>query len=243
MRQEKLTVATNEKVAESAYLMRLSGNCRGIEGAGQFIDIKLDRYFLRRPISIYDFGDDFVYILYKTVGGGTFAMSNLKPGEVLDVLLPLGNGFDLNKRGEKTLLVGGGIGMPPMYLAAKGLRSMGVTPQVVIGFNSDADVLPMDRFQALGIEPVITTVDGSYGIKGFVTDAMKDMVYDYVYCCGPSPMLKAVFAQAPDGQFSFEERMGCGFGACMGCSIETKDGYKRVCADGPVFFKDQIIIG
>jgi dihydroorotate dehydrogenase electron transfer subunit len=241
MRQEKLKVTANEKILHDVYFMRLSGDCSGISRAGRFIDIRIEGFFLRRPISIYDYTDKYVDILYKTVGAGTDALAETPAGAELDVLLPLGNGFDISKRGGKNLLVGGGIGLPPIYSLAKEFVSQGMQPVVIAGFNTSADILPMERFHEIGIDPVIATADGSVGVKGFVTDAMKLEDYDYVFCCGPKPMLKAVYDASPDGQFSFEERMGCGFGACMGCSIETKHGPKRVCADGPVFFRDDII--
>ena len=174
------------------------------------------------------------------VGEGTKALAEMQRGEFLDVLMPLGNGFDTTKGGKQPLLVGGGIGVPPLYGLAENLVDRGIIPQVVTGFNGRDDIILTKEFQVLGIEPVITTVDGSAGIKGFVTDAMQAMTFDYVYTCGPEPMLKAVYDAAPDGQFSFEARMACGFGACMGCTCETKYGYKRICKDGPVLYKEEI---
>ncbi|WP_462378451.1 dihydroorotate dehydrogenase electron transfer subunit, partial [Emergencia timonensis] len=191
-------------------------------------------------ISIYSFGPDFLTIIFKVVGEGTKALAEMQRGEFLDVLMPLGNGFDTTKGGKQPLLVGGGIGVPPLYGLAENLVDRGIIPQVVTGFNGKDDIILTKEFQVLGIEPVITTVDGSAGIKGFVTDAMRDMTFDYVYTCGPEPMLKAVYDAAPDGQFSFEARMACGFGACMGCTCETKYGYKRICKDGPVLYKEEI---
>lgn len=241
MDRQILTIEENTQVTRDTWFMKLSGNCSGISAPGQFINIRLDGFFLRRPISIYDHGETWVSILYKLLGRGTKSMSQMTPGQTLDVLLPLGNGFDVSLCTENTLLAAGGIGMPPMYGIAKELKEKGITPQLTLGFNTKEDILPLQPFEDLGIHPVIATADGSFGIKGFVTDAMKTMNYDYVCTCGPEPMLKAVYEQMPDGQLSFEERMGCGFGACMGCSCKTKYGSKRICTDGPILMKDEVI--
>ena len=260
MKDQKLTVRFNNRISGGVFHMSLLGDCSEIEKPGQFIDILVDDYFLRRPISIFDHDDGHVEILYRVVGGGTDALSAKVPGDTLDVLLPLGNGFDVDKRGKRVLLVAGGIGMPPIYEMAKLLsgdagsgRSDDPDPdsfRVLLGFRSSDDIFGLDSFRALGIEPVVATEDGSCGVRGLVTDVMEmmkagtdevDFDYDYVFCCGPEPMLKAVYDHSPDGQFSFEERMGCGFGACMGCSCETKYGYKRICRDGPVLTRDEII--
>ena len=183
-----------------------------------------------------------ITILYKTVGGGTLQMSRMTPGQTLDVLTGLGNGFDLSCSGEAPLLVGGGVGIPPMYLLCKNLLSAGKKPAVILGFNTKEEVFFEEEFKALGVETTVTTVDGSYGVKGFVTDAMKQRRYSYFYTCGPMPMFRAIEACAvTSGQFSFEERMGCGFGACMGCSCRTKYGSKRICKDGPVLTREEII--
>lgn len=236
-----LTIDEHYEIAEDAWFMKLRGRCGDIEKPGQFINIKLQSRFLRRPISIFDHGASWVSIIYKALGSGTREMTQMNPGDTLDVLLPLGNGFDVEKCTEHTVLVGGGIGMPPMHGVAKELVRRGIKPSVVLGFNSKREVLPTKSFEKLGIKPIITTVDGSAGKKGLVTDAMEELRYDYVCACGPEPMLKAVYEIIPDGQLSFEERMGCGFGACMGCSCKTKYGYKRICTDGPVLNKEEII--
>ena len=221
--------------------MVLGGDTQYITSPGQFINIQLDGKFLRRPISVCDYSDDTITIIYKVVGEGTEQMKNLAVGEVLDVLTGLGNGYDISKS-TKPLLIGGGVGVPPMYNLAKALINDGQKVSVVLGFNTAKEIFYEQEFKALGCDTYVTTVDGSYGIKGFVTDAMKDIDYDYFYTCGPLPMFKAVYnATETSGQFSFEERMGCGFGACMGCSCKTKYGNKRICKDGPVLVKEEII--
>lgn len=240
MKRQLLKIDHLKKIQCGIYSMTLAGDCSEISAPGQFINIKLDGFYLRRPISIYSYGEDYVTIIFKVVGQGTKALAQKKRGDILDVLMPLGNGFDAKNGGEKPLLVGGGIGVPPLYGLAESLVDSGITPQVIIGFNGKDDIILAEEFKVLGINPVITTVDGSVGIKGFVTDAMKTQDFDYIYTCGPEPMLKAVYDAAPDGQFSFEARMACGFGACMGCTCETKYGYKRICKDGPVLYKEEI---
>ena len=223
------------------YKMVLGGDTRYITAPGQFINIRLEGKFLRRPISVCDYDDKSITIIYKVVGEGTEQLSKLESGEVLDVLTGLGNGYDITKS-TKPLLIGGGVGVPPMYNLAKALLADGQKPTVVLGFNTKSEIFYEDEFKALGCNTLVTTVDGSYGIKGFVTDAMTDLDYDYFYTCGPLPMFKAVYnATSTSGQFSFEERMGCGFGACMGCSCKTKYGNKRICKDGPVLVKEEII--
>ena len=241
MKRQTLKFENIKEIQKGIFAMNLGGDCSEVNAPGQFINIHVNGFYLRRPISIYSYGEDYVTIVFKVVGQGTKALSEMKIGDELDVLLPLGNGFDPTKGGEKALLVGGGIGVPPMYGLAKDFINRGIIPQVIMGFNSADDVILLHQFKRLGIEPIVTTVDGSMGIKGFVTDAMKELDYDYVYTCGPEPMLKAIWDVAPDGQFSFEARMACGFGACMGCTCETKYGYKRICKDGPVLFKEEII--
>ena len=242
MIQEIYTVVSNQRLARDVYEMVLMGDTSAITAPGQFINIKLDGYFLRRPISVCDWDGDTVTILYKVVGGGTFAMSEMAAGRKLDVLAGLGNGFDLSKSGDAPLLVGGGVGTPPMYGLCKRLAAAGKHPLVVLGFASREDVFYEERFRALGADVRIATVDGSYGVRGFVTDAMAGMEYSYFYACGPIPMLRAVSdASASEGELSFEERMGCGFGACMGCSCKTKYGNKRICRDGPVLEKGEVI--
>ncbi len=201
----------------------------------------LDGFFLRRPISVCDWDSRGLTIIYKVVGKGTAAMRAMQPGQELDVLSGLGNGFDVTKCGQRTVVIGGGAGVPPMYGLAKRLLAAGKAPSAVLGFNTESEIFYEDQFRKLGIETVVTTVDGSYGQKGFVTDALPE-TYDYFCACGPLPMLKAVYnASSTSGLLSFEERMGCGFGACMGCSCKTKYGSKRICKDGPVLEKGEII--
>ncbi len=236
------TVKSNGNIAKDIYKMVLEGDTTAITAPGQFINIALDGFYLRRPISVCDFDSDTVTIIYKTVGRGTRYMSTLGSGARLDVLSGLGNGFDVAAGGDKPLLIGGGVGVPPMFRLAKELCAAGRQVSVILGFNTAADVFYADEFRALGAQVHITTADGSVGTKGFVTDAMRGMEYTYTYACGPEPMLRAVYAVAQtSGQYSFEERMGCGFGACMGCSCKTKYGNKRICKDGPVLVKEEII--
>ncbi len=242
MKQDFYTITENKKLTKNVYLMKLSGDTSAITRPGQFINIQLEGRFLRRPISVCDCTEGEITILYKTVGGGTLQMSRMTPGQTLDVLTGLGNGFDLSCSGDAPLLVGGGVGVPPMYLLCKKLLSAGKKPAVILGFNTKDEVFFEEEFKALGVKTTVTTVDGSYGVKGFVTDVMKQRRYSYFYTCGPIPMFRAIEACAvTSGQFSFEERMGCGFGACMGCSCRTKYGSKRICKDGPVLTREEII--
>lgn len=222
--------------------MRLQGDTSAITASGQFVNIKLEGLYLRRPISVCDLNGDVLTIVYKVVGKGTEQMSKMQNGETLDVLTGLGNGYDLSLSGDAPLLLGGGVGVPPMYLLCKQLIAQGKKVSVILGFNTKSEVFYEDEFKALGATVTVCTADGSQGVKGFVTDAMKDMDYSYFYTCGPEPMLKAVFnASKTQGQFSFEERMGCGFGACMGCSCKTIYGNKRICKEGPVLKKEEIL--
>ena len=242
MKQDFYTITENKKLTKNVYLMKLSGDTSAITRPGQFINIQLEGRFLRRPISVCDCTEGEITILYKTVGGGTLQMSRMTPGQTLDVLTGLGNGFDLSCSGDAPLLVGGGVGVPPMYLLCKKLLSAGKKPAVILGFNTKDEVFFEEEFKALGVETTVTTVDGSYGVKGFVTDVMKQRRYSYFYTCGSMPMFRAIEACAvTSGQFSFEDRMGCGFGACMGCSCRTKYGSKRICKDGPVLTREEII--
>ena len=221
--------------------MTLAGDVSAIKNPGEFINIRLDGFYLRRPISVYDLSDDAVTIIYKVVGKGTAAMAEMAVGEQLQVLTGLGNGYDLGASGDRPLLIGGGVGVPPMYLLAKRLLAQGKQVSVILGFNTAEEVFGEEAFKAIGCDVTVTTVDGSRGVKGFVTDALPEE-YSYFYTCGPEPMLKAVYrATTTSGQFSFEERMGCGFGACMGCSCKTVTGYKRICKDGPVLRKEEIL--
>ncbi|MBR5155307.1 MAG: dihydroorotate dehydrogenase electron transfer subunit [Clostridia bacterium] len=223
-------------------LMRLCGDTSDITKPGQFVNLKIDGQFLRRPISVCDYTKDTLTLVYKIVGVGTQIMSEYGVGTKLDILTGLGNGYDTQLSGSSPLLIGGGVGVPPMYNLCKVLIAEGKTPTVVLGFNSKDDVFFEDEFKTLGAKVLVTTADGSYGIKGFVTDAMKDIDYDYFFTCGPEAMFKAIEKTvATSGQYSFEERMGCGFGACMGCSCKTKYGNKRICKDGPVLTREEII--
>ncbi len=241
MKQVLYTVTGNQELAPGVWEMSLAGDTSPITTPGQFINIKLDGFFLRRPISVCDWDSRGLTIIYKVVGKGTAVMSAMQPGQELDVLSGLGNGFDVAKCGQRTVVIGGGAGVPPMYGLAKALLAAGKTPSAVLGFNTESEIFYEDQFRKLGIETVVTTVDGSYGQKGFVTDALPEN-YDYFCACGPLPMLKAVYnASSTSGLLSFEERMGCGFGACMGCSCKTKYGSKRICKDGPVLEKGEII--
>ncbi|MBQ4338531.1 MAG: dihydroorotate dehydrogenase electron transfer subunit [Clostridia bacterium] len=241
--KELLTVVSNEKIAVNTYKMVLSGCTKEITVPGQFINIALDGFYLRRPISVCDWDENTVTIIYKAVGNGTELMATLKAGAQLDTLMGLGNGFDTSKSGNAPLLIGGGAGVPPMYALAKKLISEGKKPVVILGFNTESEVFFAEEFKALGIETYVSTADGSVGTKGFVTDVIAKLEgYTYFYTCGPEPMLKAIYnATEASGQLSFEERMGCGFGACMGCSCKTKYGNKRICKDGPVLEKEEII--
>lgn len=243
MKQSIFTVNQNKCIAPNVYEMILSGDTSDITATGQFVNIKLDGFYLRRPISVCDFADGELKIIYKVVGEGTEYMSKLENGAQLDVLTGLGNGYDMDKSGEAPLLIGGGVGVPPLYALAKRLAAQGKKVKVILGFNTKSEIFYEDEFKALGAEVYVTTADGSYGIKGFVTNAFDAVGgYTHIFTCGPEPMLKAVYnASETSGQFSFEERMGCGFGACMGCSCKTKYGNKRICKDGPVLVKEEII--
>ncbi len=239
-KQNIYKILSNKKIAKDVFEMVLEGDTQYITAPGQFINIQLDGKFLRRPISVCDYDETTVTIIYKVVGEGTEMMSELPAGEMLDVLTGLGNGYDISK-GTKPMLIGGGVGVPPMYNLCKKLIAAGQKPVVILGFNTKDEIFYEDKFKALGAEVRVATADGSYGIKGFVTDAFVDD-YDYFYTCGPMPMFKAIEAKVTtSGQYSFEERMGCGFGACMGCSCKTKYGNKRICKDGPVLVREEII--
>lgn len=235
------TLISNEKIARNTYESVLCGDTSDIK-CGQFVNIKIDGFFLRRPISVCDVEGDKLTLIYKVVGKGTEAMAQMPKGTELLVMTGLGNGYDTSVSGEKPLLVGGGAGVPPMYKLCRELVAQGKTPSIILGFNTRDEVFYEDKFKALGANVIVATADGSYGIKGFVTDAFDMVEYTYFYTCGPEPMLKAVYNKSTtSGQFSFEERMGCGFGACMGCSCKTKYGNKRICKDGPVLVKEEII--
>ncbi len=241
MKQSIFEIISNISLNESIYKMVLLGDTLGIKSSGQFINIKLEGKYLRRPISVCDYDEETITIIYKVVGSGTKQLSAMKKGEKLDILTGLGNGYDTQKSGNKPLLIGGGVGIPPLYRLCKELINAGKDVSVVLGFNTKAESFYVDEFKDLGATVYVASVDGTLGIKGFVTDALPNE-YSYFYCCGPEPMLKAVYkATNTSGQFSFEERMGCGFGACMGCSCKTITGYKRICKDGPVLQKEEIL--
>ena len=241
MKQSIFEVLSNEALTDNVFQMILAGDTSHITNCGQFVNIQLDGMFLRRPISVCDYDENTLTIIYKVVGKGTEAMSAMKAGTRLDLLTGLGNGYDLTLAGDRPVLLGGGVGVPPMYHLAKKLRQAGKSVSVILGFNTAAEIFYEEAFRALGCQVTVTTVDGSYGVKGFVTDALPEN-YSYFYTCGPEPMLKAVYrATNTSGQMSFEERMGCGFGACMGCSCKTITGYKRICKDGPVMKKEEIL--
>lgn len=241
MKQGIYQIAENAPLTSNVYRMRLIGDVSEITKPGQFINIKLDGKYLRRPISVCDVDNTSVTILYKVVGDGTEQLSQMREG-TLDVLTGLGNGYDMTVAGQTPLLIGGGVGVPPMYLLARKLIEQGKKVSVILGFNTKDEIFYEKEFLSLGADVTVTTVDGSYGMKGFVTNAMANMEYSYFYTCGPEPMLKAIYKVAKtSGQFSFEERMGCGFGACMGCSCKTVTGYKRICKDGPVLTKEEIL--
>lgn len=242
MKQGIFEIIENKYLTENVLRMKLSGDTSEIKCPGRFVNIKLDGFYLRRPISVCDFDENTLTIIYKVVGKGTKLMESMKKGEKLDVLTGLGNGYDTSLSGERPLLLGGGVGVPPLYNLAKKLIAEGKKVTVILGFNKKSEVFYEDEFKALGAETIVTTVDGSYGKKGFVTDAMKELSYTYFYTCGPEPMLKAVYKTSEtEGEMSFEKRMGCGFGACMGCSCKTITGYKRICKEGPVMKKEEIL--
>ncbi|MBQ5320560.1 MAG: dihydroorotate dehydrogenase electron transfer subunit [Oscillospiraceae bacterium] len=241
MKQGLFEITENIMLTPDVYKMKLRGDTSEITAPGQFVNIKLDGLYLRRPISVCDCEGDILTIIYKVVGKGTEQMKNMKSGK-LDILSGLGNGYDTSLSGNKPLLIGGGVGVPPMYMLAKKLIKEGKKVSVILGFNRKEEVFYRDDFLSLGCDVTVTTVDGSFGIKGFVTNAMENIDYSYIYTCGPEPMFKAIYkAMKTEGQFSFEERMGCGFGACMGCSCKTITGYKRICKDGPVMKREEIL--
>lgn len=241
MKQSIFQIVSNKCIADITYEMVLKGDCSDVTRPGQFVNLKLDGFFLRRPISVCDCQGDLLTIIYKVVGHGTEVMAQMQAEEEIDILTGLGNGYDLSKSTDTPVLIGGGAGVPPMYLLAKELIKNGKKPSVVLGFNKKSEVFYEDEFKALGLETVVATADGSYGVKGFVTDAMKTLDYGYFFTCGPEPMLRAIYDNTTvSGQMSFEARMGCGFGACMGCTCETLYGNKRICKDGPVLFKEEV---
>lgn len=242
MKQSLFQILSNEALTDSVYKMVLSGDTSAITAPGQFVNIQLDGLFLRRPISVCDYDGETLTLVYKVVGKGTEAMRQMAPGTSLDLLTGLGNGYDLTLSGERPVLLGGGVGVPPLYHLAKKLLAQGKDVTVILGFNTKSEVFFENEFRALGCKTIVATADGSYGVKGFATTPLESLEYTYFYTCGPEPMLKAVYRSTKtSGQMSFEERMGCGFGACMGCSCKTLTGYKRICKNGPVMKKEEIL--
>lgn len=242
MKQGIYKILYNFEIAPTVFRMVLEGDTSALLAPGQFVNIKLDGQFLRRPISVCEYDKNTIVLIYKVVGVGTEQLSKMSAGEELDLLVGLGNGFNPEIGTEKPLLIGGGVGIPPLYGLCKELVSMGKKPTVILGFNTKSEIFYEEVFKLLGAEVIVTTVDGSYGTKGFVTNAMENIDYDYFFTCGPLPMFKAIESVAKtSGQYSFEERMGCGFGACMGCSCKTKYGNKRICKDGPVLEREEIV--
>ncbi len=242
MTQGLYEIISNVNIARDVYKMILKGDTSAITASGQFVNIKLDGKYLRRPISICDYDSETITLIYKVVGSGTELMSKMNSGEKLDLLVGLGNGYNTSKSGKTPLLIGGGVGVPPLYNLCKKLIHEEKEVSVVLGFNSEADVFYKNEFEELGAKVIVATADGTQGVKGFVTDAMDNIEYSYFYTCGPEVMFKAIEKVVKtSGQYSFEERMGCGFGACMGCSCKTKYGNKRICKDGPVLEREEII--
>ena len=242
MKQSIFEILSNTALTDSVYKMVLAGDTSAITAAGQFVNIQLDGMFLRRPISVCDYDEKTLTIVYKVVGKGTEAMSAMTAGKKLDILTGLGNGYDLSMSGDRPVLLGGGVGVPPMYNLAKKLLAQSKEVTVILGFNTKSEIFYEEEFKNLGCNVIVATADGSYGVKGFATTPLADLHYTYFYTCGPEPMLKAVYkATSTSGQMSLEERFGCGFGACMGCSCKTLTGYKRICKDGPVMKKEEIL--
>ncbi len=242
MTQGIYTVMSNIALTHSVYKMVLQGDTSALTAPGQFVNLTVDGCFLRRPISVYDWDETTITIIYKVVGEGTEKMAKWQKGYECDILVGLGNGFNMSRSGDTPLLIGGGVGIPPLYGLCKRLISDGKKPTVILGFNEQREIFAKEAFEEIGAKTIVATVDGSVGVKGFVTDAMKELSYSYFYTCGPMPMFKAIEKTAVgSGEYSFEERMGCGFGACMGCSCKTKYGNKRICKDGPVLQREEII--
>ena len=242
MKQVYLKIKENVPIAKATYKMVLEGDTSALTQPGQFVNFKLDGFFLRRPISVCDWNDESLTVIYKVVGGGTEAMSLMKPGYTIDTLIGLGNGFDCGKSGDRPVLIGGGVGVPPLFRLCRDLLAQGKEPSVILGFNSADEVFLAEEFSALGAKVYITTADGSVGTHGFVTDILPDIDYTFFYTCGPEPMFRAIERIAKGGgEYSFEERMGCGFGACMGCSCKTLTDNKRICKEGPVMEREEII--
>ena len=242
MKQQFFEIIENVRLTDDVYKLTLSGDTSFLTAPGQFVNIKIDGQFLRRPISVCDAENGVLTLIYKVIGKGTELLSNYSKGKILDLLVGLGNGFNVNKTTDNPVLIGGGVGVPPMYNLCKKLKKLGKKVTVILGFNTQKEIFFEREFIDIADKVIVCTVDGSYGLKGFVTDALKDLNYDFFYTCGPMPMFKAIEKTAKtSGQYSFEERMGCGFGACMGCSCKTKYGNKRICVDGPVLDREEVI--
>ena len=244
MTQGFYKVVSNQQLTSTVYRMVVSGDVSALTRPGQFVNFKIDGLYLRRPISVCDYDTEAgtITLIYKVVGVGTEKLAEAKVGDRFDLLVGLGNGYDVTTAGDAPVLIGGGVGIPPLYGLCRVLRAEGKSVKVILGFNTKDEIFYEDAFKALGAEVYVTTVDGSYGTKGFVTNVLTELDYSYFFTCGPMPMFKAVnAASVTSGQFSFEERMGCGFGACMGCSCKTKYGNKRICKDGPVLEKEEIV--
>ena len=240
MKQGKFILTENTPLTDSVYRMRLQGDTSAVTAPGQFVNVQLEGLFLRRPVSVCDLEGDLLTLIYKNVGRGTAQMAGLKPGHTLDLLTGLGNGYDLSLSGNHPVLLGGGVGVPPLFWLARQLLARGVRVSAVLGFNTRNEIFLEKEFREIGVEVTVTTADGSCGVRGFVTDAIPEGCTHF-YACGPEPMLRAVYRAVDTyGQFSLEERMGCGFGACMGCSFRTRDGAKRICREGPVFRKEEL---
>lgn len=241
MKERIFKIKSNQEIATNVFKLVLIGDTSDISNSGQFVNILIKKHYLRRPISICDYSSNELILIYKVVGNGTEILSKMNEGDELNVLLALGNGYSINDH-KNILLLGGGVGVPPLYNLCKKLIKDNKTVTVILGFNTKDEIFYEDEFKKIGANVIVTTVDGSNGNKGFITDFMNNIDYDYFYTCGPQPMLKAVFKNTKtSGQFSFEERMGCGFGVCMGCSCKTITGYKRICKDGPVLEKEEIL--
>ncbi len=244
MTKSAFTLEQARQLTGDVWELTLAGDTSAVTAPGQFVNLELPGKFLRRPISVCDWDEGRLLLLVKEAGAGTRQLVRLPAGTELDTLSGLGNGFDLSAVPENAVLTGGGIGIAPLYGLAKRMIAAGRRPRAVLGFRSKADAFYREEFAALGLEVHIATEDGSLGTRGFVTDVLKTLPEgQYVLACGPTPMLKAVHAlpQLSGGQFSFEARMACGFGACVGCTIQTKQGPRRVCKDGPVFQKEDIV--
>lgn len=244
MRRAKFQIKSNKIIARDVYELVLEGDTGELTSPGQFVNIEITGFYLRRPVSVCRYSKNELYLIYKILGKGTKALSLMREGEMLDLLIPLGNGFDVSKTTPNTVLCGGGVGVPPLIGLAEEMIAQGKKPRAVLGFQSKEDVFGVDEFRKMGLSVTVSTLDGSMGVKGLVTDVLQKESFDYLCCCGPEPMLKALYSlKTPmsfDGQFSFEARMACGFGGCMGCSCRTISGYKRICKEGPVLFKDEI---